>query len=414
MKDFFVDIMKHVLSFFGMEVTEGRTDIIAEFLVSMLIAVAIGLLLYMFLWLVSKLLSNSHDNSGVKYVFKTKSLRRVAFFVAVTLFYIIVPLSDVGDDKLVADLKNFSECILVVAWVSMFVTFFKVVFEILDRRKCLHNRPLKAAMQLVTIIAYIVGTILIVSILLDKSPVRLLTGLGAFAAVLGLIFKNTILGLVAGVLFDSEHMMEIGDWITVPQYDIDGTVEEITLNTVKVRAFDNSLVTIPPFMLTNESFFNRNAMLRSGGRRIMRSINIDMTSVVFCGAEFVERLTHNSFTSSCATELLSGLQTDMASEKHVNSMTNLGLFRKYLVRYIESMPQLNRDMTYMVRTLEPGENGIPLQLYLFSSITEWVAFEKIQSELMDHVVAMAPLFELRIYQQLSDSVVVNVSDKTKA
>lgn len=248
----------------------------------------------------------------------------------------------------------------------------------------------KGVFQMLKLIAIMVGVIIGVSMLFGTTPKAIFTAIGASAAVLMLVFRDTILGLVASVQLTANNMLHKGDWIVAPKCDANGEVIDVSLTTVKVRNWDNSVSTIPPYLLISDSFRNYEAMRLSGGRRIDRSVLIDFGSVRFLSAEELEKLSADGF--------LDGLDIDGSKP-----IINLGLLRRYLESYIARAPFTVKDMLYMVRQLEPTSAGLPLQIYLFTSVTEWKSFERVVSELMDHVYAIISKFHLSIYQAPSGS-----------
>ena len=249
---------------------------------------------------------------------------------------------------------------------------------------------------------WLVGVIVIIGELTDQNPLNLLASLGAMSAVLMLVFKDTIMGFVSGIQLSANNMLKVGDWIKMPKYGVDGTVTEVTLNTVKVRNWDNTVATLPPYLLVSDSFENWNAMRESGGRRIKRSINIDIRSVRFCTPEMLAKYRKMP------------LLKDFFENPHPEPLTNLGVLRAYLVAYLRSLPVVNTDLHCMVRQLQPTEHGIPLELYLFSRIKEWVPYEGVQSDVFDYVLAIVPEFDLRIFQVPSGEDVRLIGERTRS
>lgn len=308
-----------------------------------------------------------------------------------------------------------------VCWIAFICALFatinsliKICWDIISQTDQLRSRPMKGMIQIVQGIFLFIAIIIIFSIILDKSPVTLITGLGAFAAVLMLIFKDSILGFVAGVQLGQNDMVRIGDWIVMPNNMANGVVIDITLNTVKVQNFDNTIVTVPPYSLVSGAFQNWRGMSDSGGRRIMRSFNIDLNTVHFCTPEMLEELKDISILKS----YIEKKQEQQAEGKVMNTEnsaglvngtieTNLGLFRAYLTLYLMQHPFINRSLTLMVRTLEPDDNGIPLQIYCFSSNKVWESYESIQDEILEHTAAMMPRFELYPFQNASGRDYIN-------
>lgn len=268
--------------------------------------------------------------------------------------------------------------------IKLSFALLNALYDISNQNQRLKNRTLKGVFQMFKIIAICVGAIIIISIVIDKNPSNVLTGLGAMAAVLMLVFKDPIMGLVAGVQLSANDMLRPGDWITLPKHDADGEVVEVTLTTVKVQNWDKTITTIPPYALVSESFQNWRGMFDSGGRRIKRSIYIDMNSISFCTPEQQKRFGERGW--------LKGL------EEHDESIVNLTVLRNYLDIYLRSNKRVNQDMTLMIRQLQPTAQGLPLELYFFSANTAWVAYEHLQADIFEHIIAMLPEFGLKVFQ----------------
>lgn len=266
-------------------------------------------------------------------------------------------------------------------------------------------RPIKGFLQVTKIILFIIGAIILLASLIGQSPLVLLGGISALTAVFLLIFQNAILGFVAGIQLTSNDMLRIGDWIEMPKYDANGTVLEISLCTVKVQNFDNSITTIPANALTTDSFRNWRGMQESGGRRIMRSVPIDMTSICFCTPELLTRLQEQGLlilpqaNDAKAPDKIDSPTAQEATEPE--RITNLTLFRLYLTQYLQHHPGIQPEMSLMVRELEPQATGIPLQLYAFSRSTDWKPYESTQSDIFEHLLAVMPQFGLRTFQNPS-------------
>jgi miniconductance mechanosensitive channel len=229
-----------------------------------------------------------------------------------------------------------------------------------------------------------IGAIIIISTIIDKNPVAILTGLGAGTAILMLVFQDTIKGLVAGIQLMANDMLRPGDWITVPKYGADGDVMEVTLTTVKVRNWDKTIVTVPPYALVNDSFQNWRGMFDIGGRRVKRSINIDMHTVRFCTEAEMEKFRQEPW--------MEGFKA--TGEKEVN----LYIFRYYIEYYLRHNPKVSQDLTMLVRQLQPTAQGMPIELYFFSADTDWASYESLQGEVFDHVLAMLQHFDLKVFQ----------------
>ena len=266
-------------------------------------------------------------------------------------------------------------------------------------------RPIKGLLQVVKIIFYIVVGIVILGITLDQNPLIMLGGIGALAAVFSFVFKDTILGFIAGLQLTSNDMLRIGDWIEMQRYGADGDVVDITLNTVKVQNFDKTIVTLPAYSLVSDSFKNWRGMTEFGGRRIKRSVIIDVTSIRFCTPEMIEKFKKINYLKEYITEMedeLKGYNNKYVegAELDINKkrLTNIGTFRIYIENYLRNNPQLKKGMTQLVRQLPQGENGLPLEIYAFTDETKFELFERIQSDIFDHIFAIAEEFELRIFQ----------------
>lgn len=277
--------------------------------------------------------------------------------------------------------------------------------RIYDSYPIAKNRPIKVFVQIIKVFLWCTVFIIVVSIILNKDPQNLVVGLGAFAAVLMLVFKDAILGFVAGVQLIANNMVVIGDWIVMPSANADGEVKEINLTTVKVQNWDKTISTIPTYKMVSESFTNWRGMQESNGRRIKRSVNIDVKSVHYLSDEELEELKKSEFLHDYIVGKLlelekenSGLATPLDGQR----LTNLGTFREYMEAWILHNPDIASDMTRMVRQLQPGPTGIPLEIYCFSARQAWVEYERVQSDLFDHLYAIIPLFNLRIFQYPSD------------
>ena len=275
------------------------------------------------------------------------------------------------------------EIYIIATTLRLVFSFSNSLYALSNEREKTKNRPLKGVFQMIKVLAVCVGLILIFSILLEKSPIDLFVGLGAAATVLMLVFKDTIVGLVAGVQLSANDMLRPGDWITMPKYGADGVVFEVNLTTVKVRNWDNTTVTVPPYTLVSDSFQNWRGMFESGGRRIKRSINIDMTSVRFCTPEEMKKYEERGL---------------IFPEDRQEELTNITMLRRALMKYLKENPRVNQDLMVMVRQLQPTPQGMPLELYFFSADKQWVAYETLQADVFDYVMASVPQYSLHVFQ----------------
>ena len=306
---------------------------------------------------------------------------------------------------LVTFLENLTQAymvLVVLLVVDATITSFHQVYMATPVSK---GRNIKGYIQVVKIIFYYAAIILIISIFSGKAPQALIAGLGAMAAVLILVFKDTILGFVASIQLSANKMVNNGDWISMPKYNADGTVIDISLNTVKVQNWDKTIATIPTYALISESFNNWKGMEESGGRRIKRSILIDMKSVGFLDATQIEKFRKyhvlKDYISSREKEIAEfnkSHELDQDTITNGRRMTNLGTFRKYLENYLHNHPKIHQEMTFLVRHLQPTERGLPMEIYVFSNDQEWAKYESIQADIFDHILAIIPEFGLRVFQ----------------
>lgn len=295
--------------------------------------------------------------------------------------------------------------LLILLVIDSLINALHGIYQTLEVSK---NRSIKGYIQVAKILVYFIAALLVISILFNREVTRLLTGLGAVAAVLLLVFKDTILGFVASIQLSANNMLKIGDWITMPRYSADGTVMEITLNTVKVQNWDKTISTIPTYALVSDSFSNWRGMEESGGRRIKRSINIDMKSVKFCTKEMLDRFNKiqylREYTEKRKLEIEAYNKENNIDKSIVvngRNMTNIGTFRKYLEKYLYHHPKIHNDMTFLIRQLQPTDKGIPIEIYVFSNDQRWANYESIQADIFDHILAVIPEFDLRVFQSPS-------------
>lgn len=311
-------------------------------------------------------------------------LKDVSRLVPPILIAVLMPLAFSHGHPTLDLLLKVNLIYLIAIIAKLMCTFLSALYDLSSHQDRLKNHPLKGVYQMLKIVVICVALIIVVSILIDKNPSYILTALGASAAVLMLVFKDSIMGLVAGVQLSANDMLRPGDWITMPKYGADGDVMEVTLTTVKVQNWDKTITTIPPYALVSDSFQNWRGMKESGGRRVKRSIYIDMRSISFCSEEQMAEFERRGW--------LDGI------EREDKFVVNLHVFRNYLEEYLQHHPRVNSGMTIMVRQLQPTAQGLPLELYFFSDGTEWVPYEHLQSEIFEHVFAVMPTFGLRVFQ----------------
>ncbi|MAL64744.1 MAG: mechanosensitive ion channel protein MscS [Candidatus Marinimicrobia bacterium] len=270
---------------------------------------------------------------------------------------------------------------------------------------------IKSYTQVAKLIINSVGIIIIAALVAGKSPIYFLSGLGALTAVLILVFKDTILSLVSSVQISSNDLFKVGDWIEAPQFGADGNVVDIALHSVKVQNWDKTICVIPTSKLINSSFKNWRGMSESGGRRIKRSIKINMKSIKFCNASMIEKFKSisllNDYINEKITEIKKENENSSIEDNNIlngRSLTNIGTFRAYIKFYLKNNPNIHEDMTFLIRQLSPQSDGLPIEIYVFSNDTDWVNYESIQSDIFDHLLAILPEFELEIFQSLSGNL----------
>lgn len=303
-------------------------------------------------------------------VFDRKVMIYLSHLVAPIILYILLPLA-ISNAGLLTFILRICMIYIIAVFLKFISALLSALYHVYSEREQFRDRPLKGLLQTVQVILFFIGGIIIVSILIDKSPMVLLTGLGASAAVLMLVFKDSIMGFVSGIQLSANNMLKVGDWIEMPKYGADGTVIEVTLNTVKVRNWDNTITTIPPYALVSDSFQNWRGMQESGGRRIKRSIRIDMNSVKFCTPEMLAKYRKIRLLKDYIEETEKVVEEYNKEHGIDNSVlvngrrqTNLGVFRAYLTNYLRSLPAVNQDLTCMVRQLQP-----PNKVFLSNSIS---------------------------------------------
>lgn len=323
---------------------------------------------------------------------------------AVVLHYLL-PLVVDGYGRVEAIGKAAFEIYLIVAIFLVLDALINAVHAIYRRLKVAQEIPLTGFVQVIKIALYFVSFVLVLAVVANKTPIYLLSGLGAMTAVLLLIFKDPILGFVAGVQLISNKMLKQGDWIEMPQYGADGDVQDITLTTVKVSNWDKTITTIPTYALITDSFKNWRGMQESGGRRIKRAITIDVNSIRFCTNEMLERFAKIRYIAEymqAKTREVNAYNARLGPDErdvvNCRRLTNIGTFRAYVIAYLHNHPMINQQMTFLVRQLAPTDRGLPLEIYVFCRDKAWAGYEAIQSDIFDHLLAIAPEFDLRVFQ----------------
>ena len=302
------------------------------------------------------------------------------------LVYFLLPLAFVRGKEILDFSQKICAVYIIAAILFTINGLLLVLLDVYNARDKQKNHPMKGFVQVLQVLLFFIGGIVIIAVLVNKSPMTLFAGLGASAAVLMLVFKDSILGFVAGVQLSANDMLRIGDWIQLPNGVANGTVEDITLNTVKIRNWDETISTVPPYTLVNNSFQNWRGMQESGGRRVNKNIYLDMTTLKFCTPEDLDAIRTN-------VPLMADYQP---AEGEVP--TNSQLYRIYIERYLRSLPVVNQDMDLIISQKEPTTYGVPIQVYFFSRNKVWREYERIQSDIFDHLLAIVGKFDLKLYQ----------------
>lgn len=330
-----------------------------------------------------------------------KVFHRLANIFPGIIVYIFAPMYG----RIAGIIHRAASVYLLVVVAVIFGCLLNAVDSIYRNYPISNIRPIKGLLQVVKIVFYIVIGIVIVGTLMNQNPLILLGGIGAFAAVFSFVFKDSILGFIAGIQLTSNDLLRIGDWIEVPKAGADGIVTDITLNTVKVQNFDNTIVTIPAYSLVSDSFKNWRGMTEAGARRIKRAIYIDLGSICFCTPEMIEKFKKIKYIKEYMENKVRELDTynksiSMEENLQINGrhMTNIGIFRVYIQQYLNNHPKLHKHMTIMVRQLPPGETGLPIEIYAFTNTIDWMEYENIQSDIFDHILSIAEEFGLRLFQ----------------
>lgn len=335
---------------------------------------------------------------------KHKFFKKISYLVPALMLYYFTD-DTISIPVLINFIKTVLEIFFVLNAILILNSILSTINDFYERYDFSKDHPLKGVFQVIKILMYLLGVLFVIGMLIDRDISSLILSLGALSAVLLLIFKDPILGLVGGLQLILNKMLAIGDWISMPKFGADGNVLEINLTTVKVQNWDKTIVTIPTYSLISDSFQNWRGMEESGGRRIKRSINIDMDSIRFCDDEMLEKFNKISilrpYLERKKEELIKynkEFKTDPTSVVNGRRQTNIGVFRAYLEHYLKNRSDIHQDMTFLVRQLQPNEKGLPIEVYIFTKTIAWAAYESIQSDIFDHIIAAIPEFGLKVYQ----------------
>jgi miniconductance mechanosensitive channel len=334
------------------------------------------------------------------------TFKRAAHLAPAVVTYLLLPVALFGMPQAITIGRHLVLVYALLVFLATIDSFLSAGLDIFEGYDISRKYPARSFVQVTKVLIFCLGAIMAISVVFGRSPLVLLSGLGAMTAVLLLIFKDPIMGLVAGIQLTANNMVTKGDWISMDRYGADGTVLEVALTTVKVQNWDKTIVTIPAYALVSDSFRNWRGMQDSGGRRIKRALSIDMSTVKICDDEMIDRFAKfaylEGYIAKKAEELRKWNQENGVadSEFKINGrrMTNLGTFRAYLVEYLRQHPMIHQEMTFLVRHLPPTERGLPIEIYVFSKDQAWANYEAIQADIFDHLIAVVPEFDLRVFQ----------------
>ena len=371
-------------------------------------------------YIVIKTISHLFKNTSTKIddiLIEKGFLNRLSYIVPLIILYNLF-------DNLIGSYEIINRILLgliAIAIVASINSLISVLNGIYDHSKYSKSINIKSYFQILRLIVNLFSLIIIIAILSGQSPFYLLSGIGALTAVLMLVFKDTILSFVSSIQINSNDLFKIGDWVEAPLFGADGDVIDIALHTVKIQNWDKTISIIPTNKLIDSSFKNWRGMNESGGRRIKRSINIDMNSIKFCSKEMIEKFKSITIISKYIDNKLSEIKEHNASVPGNNksiinerALTNIGTFRAYLKAYLKNNKNIHENMTFLVRQLSPTENGLPIQIYVFSNNTNWVDYEEIQSDIFDHLIASLNQFDLKIYQRPSGNDLFKLKNNLNA
>lgn len=402
MINFFNDI------FLKLKINSELSEHFSNMTVLLMMVITCFLSSFIFKKLVIKYIKKIVDKTKTKWddiLFEKKVFSKIGHIPPAVIIYYF---SFLYEENIKIFLQKLAYIYIIILGIVIMNLFLTSIEDIYNTYKVSKEKPIKSYIQVIKMFLIIIGIIILIGDIIGKSPWKILSGIGAMTAVLLLIFKDSILGFVAGIQLAANNMVKIGDWIEVPKYGADGDVIEINLTNIKVQNWDRTITTMPVYALTTESFKNWRGMSESGGRRIKRAIYIDMSTIKFCNDEMLERFKKIEYIKSYIKEKQNEIKKfnednniDMSNFVNGRRLTNLGTFRAYVYNYLKNHPYINKDMILLVRQLDLTSNGIPLEIYAFSSDKAWVNYENIQSDIFDHVLSIINEFDLRIFQNPS-------------
>lgn len=385
------------------DLTEAITGLVLLLSFSTIIHIIIRL------WIIRLLKKLDEKTSSEWYaaILAHKLPQRALFIIPLLVLYYGFPLiPEIHKDitNIITRLTSATMILVVARVIDAFLSAGHTIYLMTEKSKL---TPIKSYIQLATVFVYVITTFLIISSLADKSPYIFLSGIGAMTAILLLIFRDTILSLVASIQLTNNDLLRVGDWIEMPQFEADGDVIDIALNTVRVQNWDKTITVIPTHKFLEHSFKNWRGMSEAGGRRIMRNLHIDITSIRFLTYSEIQRLSESHLLKDYIEAKMK--EVSIYNEKNLSKntkiltngrwLTNIGTFRAYIIEYLKKHPKSNTKLTMLVRQLQPTETGLPLQVYVFTNTTAWAEYEAIQSDIFDHLIAVSSEFGLRIFQR---------------
>lgn len=386
----------------------AQVDIVNLFVLLALLAVILSVVYYAlrrFLVNSLALLAKRSKTKFDDHLVRNRAMAQLARLVPLLVSIQFIPVVFSAFPDWIVPVRKFFDIVLVIVWVLLFRAVFRSIRDYLRTKKGFEDKPLDSYLQVINIFMFFIAGVIIFSMLTGQSPWAFLGALGAASAILMLIFKDTILGFVASIQVSTNDMIRVGDWIEMPKYGADGDVVEINLNTVKIQNWDKTITTVPTYYLITDSFKNWRGMQDSGGRRIKRSINIKMSSARYLTPAEISELKKIQLLAPYIGERQAEIDryneethADRSMLVNGRNLTNVGLFRRYVNEYTRNHPQIRKDMTLLVRQLQPTEHGLPIELYMFTSDTRWAIYEDIMSDIFDHLLAAIKYFRLEVFE----------------
>ena len=401
----YIEILKNLN--FKMGLSDGLSAAIAETTATLSLVILSMGIFFLIKFILKKTVYKIIMKSTTKYddlLIKNKVIGRICLLIPTLILVAWLPEVLPDFPETCAFLIKMVKIVEIIIFIMILISIVTTLEDIYNTHEMSKLKPVTGLVQVIKIVLYTVGGLAIIAFLLDTKLSTILIGLGTMSAVLMLIFQDTIKGFVGSIQLSANDMLRIGDWIAIGPAD--GNVLEINLTTVKVQNWDNTITTIPTYSLVSNPFTNWRGMSESGGRRIARSINIDVNTIRYCTPEMLQKYKHYGLVKDYIAQKEEDIleynkanRIDTSEIMNGRQQTNLGIFRAYIKAYLNNTPKLNHNLTLMVRQLQPTEFGVPLQIYAFSSDKKWVNYEEIQSDIFDHIISAATMFDLKIYQK---------------